>query len=150
MKLMLKNKVLMTIHAIVKEGIKRGGIPRELHFEPKEATEFLQEYSYLKDEERKEDFKVTPTKSIIIEQAPGHISVVAFHLNGKLDVEKIKEIISEWYKGDINISYIYNENGATTHIPLKVKGKKKPAKQVTISGKLPPPGKKPEPNKEWG
>lgn len=149
MKLMLKNKVLMTIHAIIKEGIKRGGIPRELYFEPMEATEFLQEYSYLKDEERREDFKHSPTKSVLIEKAPGHTSVVSFHLNGKLDTDKIKEIITEWYKGDINIYYIYNEDGAKTPVPLKVKGtKKKPKKQITISENLSPPKK--ETNTDWG
>lgn len=150
MKLMLKNKVLMSINAIVKEGIKRGGIPREIQFNPKEATDFLQEYSYLKKEEKNPEFKKAPTTSILIKIKEGSHSKVIFHLNGHLDPEKVKDIVRDWYTGEVSIYYIFRDDGTSTHIPLKVKGNKKTKKPVTISGQLPMPGKKAKVTTEWG
>jgi len=131
MKLLFKNKMLMAIDSMIKEGVERaGGIPKEIQLGREEVGPFLREIIYLKYEAKKGNLgdRANVADVISVKNKYAENASVFFQLNNpNLSSEEHIEIVRNWSNRNITFFYRYNGQDIPITIPKlkKIDGIKK-------------------------
>ena len=124
MKLFFKNKMIMAIEHMIKEGVeKAGGIPKEIQLTREEVGPFLREIFYLKKEAKNGNLgdRANIVESIIIDY-----TVSNFHQfdgmmfkwnNPNLSQKEYIGIVKAWSLGALCVFYKYNGQKIPIRIP---------------------------------
>lgn len=112
MNLVFKNKMLMAIDSMLKEGVeRRGGIPKHIQLSKEEVVPFIQEYLYLRAEKREGVLKdrANITDTIIVQTYSAIDSPLQFYLNkNRLTKPEMLAVIKAWALGKLKFFYKYN------------------------------------------
>lgn len=132
MMLVFKNKFLMALDALIKDGEGKGGIPKHITLDAEECSQFIQEIHYLSGGEYKfaEHVDIQSSKPLVNLEDNLHPAYLIKQIGDKkkqeeLTLQTIDYILKFWKSGDIIITY--------KKVPLVPDTRKKPDKTEWVS-----------------
>jgi len=110
MKLILKNKMIMAVKALVEEAEKKGGMPKHIELSEKEGKDLLAEVHYLTNAKLNtaNEVKIECTKQLEDLQDPHHpaflVRMVSMVGTQELLSQTVEQLIRFWGAGEIKIT----------------------------------------------
>ena len=134
MNLIFKNKMLMAIDGMLKEGVeRRGGIPKEIQITKEELVEFVKEVLYLRQEKKDGNLRdrANIADLVTIEYHDDTCKKLMFELNTVSPSKNTWiQLLTAWSTGKIKFHYKYNGQNIPIIIP-KLKYKDADARNAT-------------------